>query len=251
LTQCAIVVSPSRVEGRVTDRRKAGAGPRDFLALLSDDDGAALQALARQASFPPETVLMHEGLYPESVLVLLDGLVKVTCVTASGRESILGFCGTGELIGELAVIDEQPHGSTVITIGPVHAMVVSSRVFRAFVEERPGAAIAILKMLGDRFRDADRRLVEFGGSDALGRIAARLVELCEAHGEESERGVTIALHLSQEELAGWAGCSTKAVVNSLQTLRRLGLVETGRRQLTILDLAGLRSRAAGQAGGDT
>jgi CRP/FNR family cyclic AMP-dependent transcriptional regulator len=244
------VVSRSRVEGRVIDRTEPGPGPRDFLALLSDEDRAALERLGRQAAFPPGTVLMHEGLYPESVVVLLDGLVKVTCVTASGRESILGFCAGGELMGELAVMDEQPHGSTVITIGPVRAMVVSSRVFRAFVEDRPGAAIAILKMLGDRFRDADRRLVEFGGGDALGRIAARLVELCEAYGEESERGVTIALHLSQEELAGWAGCSTKAVVNSLQTLRRLGLVETGRRQLTILDLAGLRSRAAGQAGGE-
>jgi CRP/FNR family transcriptional regulator, cyclic AMP receptor protein len=245
LTQCVIVVSPSRVEGRVTDRRKPASGPRDFLALLSEQDRAALESLARRASFSPATVLMHEGLYPESVLVVLDGLVKVTCVTASGRESILGFCGSGELIGELAVIDEQPHGSTVITIGPVRAMVVSSRTFRAFVEERPGAAIAILKMLGDRFRDADRRLVEFGAGDALGRVASRLMELCAAYGEESERGVKIALHLSQEELAGWAGCSTKAVVNSLQTLRRLGLVETGRRQLTIVDVEGLRSRASG------
>jgi CRP/FNR family transcriptional regulator, cyclic AMP receptor protein len=211
---------------------------------LSDQDRAVLESVARQASFAPGTVLMHEGLYPESVLIVLEGLVKVTGVTSSGGESILGFCGGGELIGELAVIDEQPHVSTVITIRPVRAMVVSSRTFRAFVEERPGAAIAILKTLGDRFRDADRRLVEFGAGDVLGRVSARLMELCATYGENSERGVTIALHLSQEELAGWAGCSTKAVVNSLQTLRGLGLVETGRRQLTILDVEGLRARAS-------
>jgi CRP/FNR family cyclic AMP-dependent transcriptional regulator len=244
------VVLPPHVDGRVAEGPKEAAGPRDFLALLSDEDRAALEGMARQASFSPGTVLMHEGLYPESVLVLLDGLVKVTCVTASGRESILGFCGGGELIGELAAIDEQPHASTVVTIGPVRAMVVSARVFRAFVWDRTGAAVAILKMLGDRFRDADRRLVEFGGGDALGRVASRLVELCETYGETSDRGVTVALPLSQDELAGWAGCSTKAVVNSLQTLRRLGIVETGRRQMTILDVPGLRSRAAGQVSGE-
>ena len=241
------MVSPPHVEDRTAVGPTAASGPRDFLALLSDEDRAALDGMARRASFSPGTVLMHEGLYPESVLVLLEGLVKVTCVTASGRESILGFCGGGELIGELAAIDEQPHGSTVTTIGPVRAMVVSSRVFRAFVWERTGAAIAILRMLGDRFRDADRRLVEFGGGDALGRVASRLVELCDTYGEHSDRGVTIALPLSQDELAGWAGCSPKAVVNSLQTLRRLEIIETGRRQITILDVAGLRSRAAGVA----
>jgi CRP/FNR family transcriptional regulator, cyclic AMP receptor protein len=237
------VVPSPRVEGRVTDRPDRATGARDFLTLLSEDDRAALQQLGRRAAFAPDTVLMHEGLYAEGVLVVLQGLVKVTCVTRSGRESILGFCGQGELIGELAAIDEQPHASTVVTITPVEALVISARGFGRFLEDRPTAAIAILRMLGDRFRDADRKLVEFGAAAALGRIASRLIELSGAYGEPSDRGVTIALHLSQEELAGWAGCSTKAVVNALQALRRLGLVETGRRQITILDVEGLRERA--------
>jgi CRP-like cAMP-binding protein len=212
--------------------------------LLNEEDRAALERIGRRASFPPNTALMHEGLHAEGVIVVLDGLVKVTSVTRSGRESILGFCGTGELIGELAAIDEQPHASTVVTIAPVEALLVSARDFRVFLHERPGVGIAILRMLGDRFRDADRKLVEFSAADALGRVASRLLELGATYGEPSERGgVTIALHLSQEELAGWAGCSTKAVVNALQTLRRLGLIETGRRQISILDLDGLRSRA--------
>jgi CRP/FNR family transcriptional regulator, cyclic AMP receptor protein len=243
VTQRVIRVAPSRVEGRVTDQRGRATGPRDFLALLSAEDRAALERIGRRASFPPDMALMHEGLHAEGVIVVLDGLVKVTSVTRSGRESILGFCGVGELIGELAAIDEQPHTSTVITIAPVEALLVSARDFRAFLEQRPGVGVAILRMLGDRFRDADRKLVEFSAADALGRVASRLLELGATYGEPSERGVTIALHLSQEELAGWAGCSTKAVVNALQTLRRLGLIETGRRQISILDLDGLRSRA--------
>ena len=232
-----------RVEGQARDLISGQPGPRDFLALLRPDDRTALEGLGRRVTLPPGTVLMHEGLYAEGVIVVLGGLVKVTCVTRTGRESILGFCGGGELIGELAAIDEEPHGSTVVTITPVEAFVVPSRDFRAFLEARPAAVMAILRMLGDRFRDADRKLVEFGAADALGRVASRLVELSDAHGEPSARGMTIAVNLSQEELAGWAGCSTKAVVNALQALRRLGLVKTGRREITILDVEGLRARA--------
>jgi CRP-like cAMP-binding protein len=202
-----------------------------------------LEQLGRRASFPAGTVLMHEGLTGEGVLVLLDGVVKATCTTSDGREAILAFRGPGDLIGELALIDERPHSSTVVAVEPVEALVIPSRDFRRFLEQRPAAAVALSRMVVDRFRDTDRRLVEYSTSDALGRVAARLLELGETYGEPSDRGVEIALHLSQEELAGWAGCSVKAVVNALQTLRRLNLVETGRRRITILDPEGLRARA--------
>jgi CRP/FNR family transcriptional regulator, cyclic AMP receptor protein len=214
-----------------------------FGALLSEADRAALERLGRRAAFPAGTVLMHEGLPGEGVLVLISGIVKATCVTSNGHEAILAFRGPRDLIGELALIDDRPHSSTVVALEPVEALVIPSRDFRAFIEQSPAAAVALMRMVVDRFRDTDRRLVEFGASDALGRVASRLLELAETHGEPSDRGLTIALHLSQEELAGWAGCSVKAVVNALQTLRQLGLVETGRRRFTILDLDGLRARA--------
>jgi CRP/FNR family cyclic AMP-dependent transcriptional regulator len=214
-----------------------------FDALLTDEDRAALEQLGRRASFPAGTVLMHEGLPGEGVLVLLTGVVKATCTTRAGHETILAFRGPGELIGELALIDERPHSSTVIAVEPVEAIIIASRDFRAFVEHRPAAAVALMRMVVDRFRDTDRRLVEFSASDALGRVAGRLLELAEAHGEPSGRGLTISLHLSQEELAGWAGCSVKAVVNALHTLRKLGLIETGRRRVTILAVDALRAQA--------
>jgi CRP/FNR family transcriptional regulator, cyclic AMP receptor protein len=221
-------------------RAAAATPPRGFAGILSDEDRAALEGLARRASFPPGTVILHEGVHPESVIVLLEGLVKVTSVAVNGRELVLAVCGPGELIGELAAIDEQPHVGTVVTIGGVTALVISARSFRGFLHERPAAADAVLRCVAGRFRDADRRLVEFGAGDALGRLASRLMELCANHGELSPRGVAIVLPLSQEELAAWAGCSIKAAGNALHTLRELRLIETGRRRITILDPEGLR-----------
>ena len=91
-------------------------GRLSFGALLSDADRQALEGLGRRAAFPAGTVLMHEGLPGEGVLVLLAGIVKATCVTRAGHEAILAFRGPGELIGELALIDQRPHSSTVIAV---------------------------------------------------------------------------------------------------------------------------------------
>jgi CRP/FNR family transcriptional regulator, cyclic AMP receptor protein len=220
-----------------------GAGNRGFLAQLSEQDREAFERLGRRASFPAGTALMHEGLDMGGVMLLLAGNVKATSISVSGREQILAFRGPGDVIGELAAVDDRPHSGTVVAMEPVEALIVPSRDFEAFLEHRPKAAIALLRTVIDRFRDTDRKLVEFGASDSLGRVASRLVELSESHGEPTDRGIAIALHLSQDELAGWAGCSPKAVVNALQTLRTLGLIETGRRRITVLDADGLRARA--------
>jgi CRP-like cAMP-binding protein len=94
-----------------------------------------------------------------------------------------------------------------------------------------------------RLREADRKRVEFGASDTIGRVAARLVELAQRYGRPAERGVRIDLPITQEELASWVGSSREGVNKALHTLKGLRWVETERRSITVLDLEALRRRA--------
>jgi len=94
-----------------------------------------------------------------------------------------------------------------------------------------------------RLRDADRKRIEFGTYDALGRVALRLAELAERFGQTAERGVRITLPLTQDELAAWTGSSRESVTKALRTLRRHGVIETSRRSVAVLDVDGLRARA--------
>ena len=71
-----------------------------------------------------------------------------------------------------------------------------------------------------------------------------MIELADRFGEPDDGRIEIALPLSQEELAAWAGASREAVSKALQLLRSLGIVETGRRRITVLDIDALRRRAA-------
>jgi CRP/FNR family transcriptional regulator, cyclic AMP receptor protein len=69
------------------------------------------------------------------------------------------------------------------------------------------------------------------------------VELADRFGSAGGGQIEIELPLSQEELASWTGASREAVSKALHTLRAAGVVETGRRHVTVLDVAGLRRRA--------
>jgi CRP/FNR family transcriptional regulator, cyclic AMP receptor protein len=216
----------------------------EFLALLAARDRRALEAIARRESADRGDVLLSRGEAADRVIVLERGRVKVSIATASGREAVLTFRGPGALLGDQSLVDAAPRSATVTAVEPVEVLVVAASAFRAYLGSHPAVALAMLATLSTRLREADRRLAEYAAADTLGRICARLVELCETEGDLDGRGsVRITLPITQEELAGWTGASIEATAKALRALRSLGWVETGRRAIEVHDLAALRQRA--------
>jgi CRP-like cAMP-binding protein len=165
-------------------------------------------------------------------------------VSEGGKEVVLAIRGPGDLLGELAAIDGEPRSATATALEPVEALSLSAGDFRSFLEAHPRVALALLAVLTRRLRDADRKRVEFAAEDTMTRVAARIVELSERFGDKVARGLEIDLPISQEELAGWTGCSRDSVVNALQAMRGLGWIETQRRQILVRDIDALRRHAA-------
>jgi CRP/FNR family transcriptional regulator, cyclic AMP receptor protein len=215
-----------------------------FLAALNTEETAALRAPAVVRNFPRGTALFHERQAADRVLVVLQGCVKLSCVSEGGKEVVRAIRGPGDLLGELAAIDGEPRSATVTALEPVEALSLSAGDFRSFLEAHPRVALALLAVLTRRLRDADRKRVEFAAEDTMTRVAARIVELSERFGDKVARGLEIDLPISQEELAGWTGCSRDSVVNALQAMRGLGWIETQRRQILVRDIDALRRHAA-------
>jgi CRP/FNR family transcriptional regulator, cyclic AMP receptor protein len=168
----------------------------------------------------------------------------VSVATTTGRDAVLTFRGPGALLGDQSLVDESPRSATVTAVEPVELLVIAASAFRAYLGSHPAVALAMLATLSTRLREADRRLVEYAAADTLGRVCARLVELCETEGNlDGESPVRITLPITQEELAGWTGASIEATAKALRALRSLGWVKTGRRAIDVYDLAALRERA--------
>jgi CRP/FNR family cyclic AMP-dependent transcriptional regulator len=226
-----------------TRRSLAAIEPGTYLALLSDANREALLALGRPRGFANGERLMHQGEPGDRVLLLLRGHAKATFLDPAGREVVLNFRGPGDVLGELSFMRSEPRSSSVVAMEPVEAQVLAAAQFRSFLESTPSAALTLIEVLGWRFRDANRARVQFGGSDAIGRIAARLVELCARYGRPTEAGIEISLPLTQADLGGWTACSRAGVGDALRTMRGLGWVETGRRRIIVRDLDALSARA--------
>jgi CRP/FNR family transcriptional regulator, cyclic AMP receptor protein len=214
-----------------------------FLDALTEAEADDLRGSGRIRDYGPNVTLFHQGDDAGPVLVLLDGRVKVVALTPGGREVIVAVRGPGDLLGEMSAFDGEPRSATVATLEPVQALLVPGSAFAAFLERRPRVALVILRMVAGRLRYADAQQADFATHDVVGRVAHRLVELCERFGEPGAERIEIELPLSQEELAAWTGASREAVSKALQLLRSLRIVETRRRRVAVLDLEALRARA--------
>jgi len=193
--------------------------------------------------FATGAIVFGEGDVSKRVILVVSGHLKVSCCSDNGHEVVLGYCERGDVLGEFAAVDGEPHPATVTAVEPTQALVMPADRFASIVEGRPDAAMALLRSVIGRLRNADRKRLEFASLDATGRVARRLIELAEHYGEPTDEGVRITLPITQQELAGWVGTSREAVSKSMHRLRERSLIDIHRRSVTVLDLEGLRMRA--------
>jgi CRP-like cAMP-binding protein len=215
----------------------------EFWEQLTPDEAATLERIGRRRDYRRGTVLMREADRSDWVVVLRSGRVKASVDTASGTEVVLAVRGPGALVGEFSALDREPRSATVTALEPVSALVIPVADFEAFLQAHGRVAFLLIRTVIGRIRDADRKRIEFGAHDTIGRVAARLVEMAERFGQPTADGLKIALPFSQDELAGWIGASREAVSKALGVLRAAGTIRTSRMSVVVRDLPDLRRRS--------
>jgi CRP/FNR family transcriptional regulator, cyclic AMP receptor protein len=213
-----------------------------FLQSLLEPERAALLGTGRARRWESAEILVRRGDRADSAIILLTGLAKIH-TSVQGAEVLLGLSGPGDLLGEAtAAARDAFRSATATALEPVDGVVIGVPSLRAFLADHPRATLALLDLTLTRLYTADARRMEFATSESLARVAGRVFELAERFGVPRPDGsIDLALPINQEELASWSASSRESTARALRTLRRLGLIETYRRGLTVLDLDGLRA----------
>ncbi|HEY1819184.1 MAG TPA: Crp/Fnr family transcriptional regulator [Trebonia sp.] len=217
-----------------------------FWDLLPLEERHVLWSLGRDRTYPPGAALCVEGEPATHLFILLDGWVKILAVSEDGHQSILALRGPGDIVGETAGETSGRRNATLLVIVTVHALIVGYDRFNSFLDTHQGGSHAYRHVLAHRWSDADTMLRIRTSTNGAQRLAGLLLGLAERHGGQADGVIEIALPLSQDELASLAGTSRATVTRALDGWRKRGLINTGQRRVTLIDVPGL-SRAAGPA----
>jgi CRP-like cAMP-binding protein len=226
--------------------RPSGRG-HGFWELLPLEERRALWSLGQEKEYSPGSPLCVEGDPATHVFILLGGWVKIISVSEDGHQSIDALRGAGELVGETAGETTGSRNATMQPVVTVRALIVGYDRFRSFLDTHQSAGHAYRRVIVHRWQDAEKRLHTRAVTNGAQRLAGLLLDLAERLGGQAGGVVEIALPLSQEELASLAGTSRATVARALNRWRKRGLIQTGQRRITLIDIAGLRKAAGSTA----
>ncbi|UED87960.1 Crp/Fnr family transcriptional regulator [Streptomyces profundus] len=216
---------------------------RPFLDTLSPGARTALTQLGSRHRFTRDDVLISEGDHEQDLVLLHQGLVKVTVQLGRDRPQLVDIKIAGDVVGELAALDRRPRSATVTACGEVVATVIPSHELQTFLLANSEVLLALTRVLSGGLRRSDRWRLEFGCYPVLVRLARVLVELAASYGRQERNAVRIDVNLSQPEFAALIGCRAGTAHNALIQLGRQNLITTGLKQTYVRDIARLRKVA--------
>lgn len=139
------------------------------VSLFSRLNSKQLKAIHKaciERSFKPGETLMEQGNAGVGLFIILEGIVQVKKKLNDGTEIEVAKNGTGEVIGEMSVLDGATRTASIIAETAVKCLVLSSWSFKAILEAHPEVALGILPVVVQRFRETSTVLVELRASRA-------------------------------------------------------------------------------------
>jgi CRP/FNR family cyclic AMP-dependent transcriptional regulator len=161
----------------------------------------------------------------EAVFIILHGTVKIH-IEQGGRDVILSVLGSGDLLGEMSLIDSVGRSASAITLENSLMLWMDKTTFNYLLDNFPPVARNLVRILSARVRLSDQVIQSLATLDVNGRVARQLLAFAERYGRDVPDGVQVRIVLTQGDLADLVGASRKRVNQTMVFFKEQGLVST-------------------------
>lgn len=193
-----------------------------LFSMLTVAQGDAVAAAVLKRRFKRGEAIVEQGKKSDALSIILTGRARVVATDARGREVILATMRPGDYVGEMSLIDNEPHSATVMAEIQTDALILGRLEFARCLPENSSMAYAVMKGLVQRLRQADRKIESLALMDVYGRVARALLEFSS---QDSEGNAVIRDKVSRQDLAKMVGASREMVSRVMKDLQERGFIE--------------------------
>ena len=146
------------------------------LPLFADLPEVDLEALHQKAlpmTLPAGAWLMREGERADALYVVLGGAIEISR-HSGGQAVTVAVCGPGEIIGEMALLEQAPRSASGRAISDSHLLTIHAQAFKQVLSVSPTAALSLLRTVSARLRSNEALLRQSEKMATLGTLAAGL-----------------------------------------------------------------------------
>lgn len=205
-----------------------------FAELTESELAELVKDLARREFKQGESIFAQGD--PGQVLYLIEsGQVRIFVHGSEGHERSVVFYGSGDIFGELAVIDGLPRSASAEATENTVVYTLNRDLFREHMRRAPQLALNFMKALSVRVRHTTDQVGNLALLDVPSRLARKLLELAQNHGQVEAEGVRVNLTLTQSELASMIGATRESINKALGNFKRQGLIRMEQGHIIIVD----------------
>lgn len=179
----------------------------------------------------------------ENLWIVVNGAVRISTRPHAGRrECVHAVLGDGSYFGLANAVGHGPFTFDARAFGASDVAVIDGKRLAPFLDQNPGLWRHVTRLMSQRLKLAlgimeDNRLLPL-----VERIARRLL----GHAASSEHdGVEPTLRMTQADLAKMMDAGRSRTNTALKRMESQGLIRTGYRTITLVDLPAMRKLAGG------
>ena len=194
-----------------------------LFSMLTASQAESVADAVVKRRFKRGEAIVEQGKKSNALSIILTGRARVITTDTRGREVILATMQPGDYVGEMSLIDNEPHSATVRAEVQTDALILGRLEFARCLPENSSMAYAVLKGLVQRLRHADRQIESLALMDVYGRVARALLEFAV---DDGSGNAVIRDKVSRQDLAKMVGASREMVSRVMKDLETRGFIET-------------------------
>ena len=201
--------------------------------------------------FKKGKALFTEGEAVKGIYFLYSGVVKIHAPWIDGRELIIRFARASDIAGYRGLrggsgVSTGLRGEPGVSVGPGTAAVypvsataledtVACFIDNDFLElslkANPSLTYTLMQLYASELQKAEKRMRDLTHMDVKGRIAWALLDILEGSGTAPDG--TLALKLTRQDLAAYAGTTYETVFKFFAELIAAGIIQTSGKDITV------------------
>lgn len=193
-----------------------------LFSKLTPEQAEALAATVSKKRFKRGEILVEQGKKTDSLFIVLTGRTRVLMTDSKGREVILATLASGDYVGEMSLIDNEPHSATVVADQQVDVLVLGRDSFLRCLGENIETAHAVMRVLVQRLRKASENISSLALVGVYGRVAKVLLESAI---QDDKGDLLIRDKVSRQDIAKMVGASREMVSRVMKDFEEQGFIQ--------------------------
>ncbi|MBR8534598.1 Crp/Fnr family transcriptional regulator [Carboxylicivirga sediminis] len=205
---------------------------------LSGDEKLYLADNIVHKELDSKTALYHEGCALQHLMLIIEGIVKQVKRGAKGKELVIRYARSGEILGFRSVMTNELACTTSEAAGPVKAGFIKKGCLLKLVRTNTNFAYKLLQMACMELEETQRFILNVSQKQIRERVAATLLHLADIFQLDEDN--TLKATISRKEIASAVGTVPESVIRMLSEFKEDKLIELNGRQIRYIDIPKLK-----------